>query len=115
MRDFPRDGEAIENLSEFFSDAARRKRTLTLSFDRLFEIANPTSMATLARIIQDLIESHTLTQVYRVEYSSHTTSEDFHTISEIPEVLYDREGQEVIPNVNNTKEYYLFHGANVDI
>ncbi|WP_349507630.1 hypothetical protein [Agrobacterium pusense] len=115
MRDFPRDGEAVENLSAYFADAARRKRTLTLSFDRLFEIANPSSMATLAHILQNLIENQMLTQVYRVEYSTHTSSEDFHSLRDIPEILYDREGHEVTPDLYNTKSYYLFSGKNVDI
>lgn len=115
MRDFPRDSEAIKNLSDFFCDAAQKNRTLSLSFDRLFEIANPTSMATLARILQQLIDTHTLTQVYRVEYGAGIASSDFHSLSEIPEVLYDREGFEVIPDLDNTKAYYLFPGENAEI
>lgn len=115
MRDFPRDSEAIKNLSDFFVDAAQKKWTVSLSFDRLFEIANPSSMATLARIIQQLIEAHTLTQVYRVEYGSGIGSADFKNLSEIPEVLYDRDGMEVIPDVENTKAYYLFHGENAEV
>jgi len=115
MRDFPRDSEAIKNLSEFFVDAAQRKRIVSLSFDRLFEIANPSSMATLTRIIQELIDSHTLTQVYRVEYAPGIGSENFMNLEEIPEVLYDRDGLEVIPDVQNTRAYYLFDGANAQI
>lgn len=114
MHDFPRDSEAIKNLSDFFLDAAEKKRMVSLSFDRLFEIANPTSMATLARIIQQLIDAHTLTQVYRVEYGSGIGS-DFKSLSEIPEVIYDRDGLEVIPDVQNTKAYYLFHGENAEV
>jgi dTDP-4-dehydrorhamnose reductase len=115
MHDFPRDSEAIKNLSDFFVDAAQNKRPVTLSFDRLFEIANPTSMATLARIIQQLIDAHTLTQVYRVEYGGAGIGSEFKSLSEIPEVLYDRDGFEVIPDLQNTKAYYHFPGENAEV
>lgn len=115
MHDFPRDSEAIENLSKFFAESARINRTVSVSFDRLFEIANPTSMAALARIIQELIEHHALTQVYRVEYSYEASSDNYESLSDIPDVLYDRNGFEVVPDIENTKAYYLVHGENVEV
>lgn len=115
MRDYPLDSEAIKNLSDYFSSARGEGRTVWLSFDRLLEIANPTSLGSLSRIVQDLVAGQMLAQVYRVEYGSGITSRSYKTLTEIPEVLYDRDGIEVIPNVVNTKAYYLFCGENASV
>lgn len=115
MRDFPLDSEAIKNLSDFFLATARENRTVWLSFERLFEIANPTSFASLSRILQTLVAQRTLTEVYRVEYGAGITSKSYKSLADIPDVLYDRDGLEIIPDVLNTKAYYLFSGEHAAV
>lgn len=115
MRDYPLDGEAVKNLSDYFMAVTREHRTVWLSFDRLFEIANPTSLAAMSRIVQELVAQQLLTQVYRVDYGSGITSPNYKSLSEIPEVLYDREGLEVIPDALNTKAYYRFIGEDAAV
>lgn len=110
MRELPTEEDAIQRLADFFSESAARKRCLSLSFDRLFDIANPSSMASLSRIVQKLIESHVLVQVYRVESEPGIGSEDFSSLQDIPEIIQDRNGYELIPDISNTRTYYLFQG-----
>lgn len=114
MLEFPRENEAIQNLIDFFDDARLKKRTLSISFERLFDIAHPSSAANLTKILQKLIAIDLVRQVYRVEYEPGIGSENYSTIAEIPNIVYDRNGLEVVPDLMNTKAYYIFPGSYVN-
>jgi hypothetical protein len=110
MRDFPLEEDAIQRLSDYFQESAEKKRTLSLSFDRLFDIANPSSTASLAQILQELIEDEVLVEVFRVESEPGVGSDDYLSLQDIPEIVSDRNGLELIPDLYNTKTYYKFQG-----
>lgn len=89
--EFPRDAEAVRRLLQFLAEVAQHDREETvLTVRRIFDVAHPSSQKVLAQILQRLIQEGVLQEIISIESSELGSIGQYHSLSEVPEVVHDR-------------------------
>lgn len=89
--EFPRDAEAVRRLMRFLEEVARHDREETvLTVRRIFDVAHPSSQRVLAQILQRLIQEGVLQEIISIESSELGSIGQYHSLSEVPEVVHNR-------------------------
>lgn len=108
IAEFPEEREALSRLNKRFSeDMARIGRTPEYPANRIFDVAKPRSGRALAIILARLCELGVLSKFVRVESDALGGIDDFDSVIDVPEVIFDiRQGREIEVRPDQLRLYY---------
>lgn len=99
----PSDRATTERLGEIFARSDERVYTA----DRLYDLASPTSMASLVRILFELVSNGIVDTVVTVEAPGGGGVKDYGSIDEVPDEVDDwRSGGRIQVDPSNIRVYY---------
>jgi hypothetical protein len=96
IAEFPEERDAVKRLADILNSAADSGATRELTIQRLYDLIHPSSQGVLVRILARLVQQGIIRQVVRVESDAFGGIGDFHSITEVPPVLFDsRTGRDI--------------------
>lgn len=106
--EFPEQRASVEKLADFIDKKAEeRGPAKEFTVQRIFDTVSPVSQAVLLEILQRLVEQGVLEKILRVESDAMGGIGDFHSLTEIPPVIWDsRSGHEVEVRLDQVRLIY---------
>lgn len=96
IREFPEEREAVARLARFIETSRRPGKDRFYTFERFFDVAEPSSQRVLLGIVTRLVQQGVLKKLVRVESVAGGGIQDFDSLQDVPERLFDtRQGYEV--------------------
>lgn len=108
IAEFPEERAALQRLGERFTkDSTSLAQAPTYPANRIFDVAKPKSGRALVTILTRLCELGVLSRFIRVESDAMGGIQDFASVVEIPDVLFDiRQGKEIEVRPDQLRLYY---------
>jgi len=91
----PEDKSTVERLESFLNRDDNRR--LVFNLDRAVDVVHATSRVRLAALLAELVSSGLLEIIVRVESSNGGGIGDFPSIEAVPDEIYDRRTDRIIP------------------
>lgn len=106
--EFPEQKESVEKLARFIDEKSRPGgRAKEFTIQRIFDVAAPVSQAVLLEILQRLVQQGVFDKILRVESEASGGIGDFHSLNDIPAVLFDtKTGQDVEVRLDQVRLIY---------
>ena len=109
ISEFPEDAQAVTRLAKYIE--SRNGKATVLSINRLYDLANPSSQLSLAKIIQRYIDIGVLREIIRVELEGMDGNRDFNKIEDIPKTVHDYKRDLDVPV--KAKDLSLYYSVEV--
>lgn len=89
INNFPQDRDTVQRLIAIFDDSQEQTRRNEFTLKRLFDRTLPRSEIALVQILNYLVNTGSLKRIVRVESPNLGGVEDFSSLMDVPEVIYD--------------------------
>ncbi len=93
---FPQDSDTIQRLDIFISENSKVSGGKVFTLQRLYDLASPSTTFVFAQLLNYLVETGVMKKIVRVESPSLGGIDDFSSITEVPEEIYDWRQERII-------------------
>lgn len=104
---FPQDCDTIQRLANFIGENSDKSARKFFTLQRLYDLASPSTTFVFAQLLNHLVENGVLRKIVRIESPSLGGIEDFPSIMDVPETIFDwHQGVTINVTPENIRVFY---------